>query len=779
MGFIIHRAAGAHTLLRQVSGETLRIGRDAGAELRLDDDAVAFDHAVIRAVAGGWTLEDRGSVTGTYLGGRRVTSVKLAAGDVIEIGGFRLRVQITDPEDPLFVHVQAVGAGAAEAPRPARASATGSLRLDELVARARATGRRPPPAVADTGPLRRLAEIAAAAEADAAGARARERREAGAEAETAAVEIQPAAGVEAAAASPVPAVPPAARWDVVAAGEAPAAGAGRVPAAARPAALPVAGTASESAAGPEPGIAREPPAAPVPAAPPPARPAAPPAVRAPAVPVPAAAAPAPVARIDYAAAYALRRPGLTKGLATLAAMLLAAAALAALDASGSRAWLMPGISSEHARIVGAAVAVPPAGAPASGSTGPAGAPPPAAGGGAGGPVEATGAAPPASLAARRGEVAERGCLACHQPWRGPAAVEGCAGCHPGEGVPHAAILAGSASAPACAACHPEHRGRALLAADDERPCLACHGDLDAIETAGEPAVAPRVTSFAAEHPELVIALPEAGGGVRRLRLDDPAARAADPAVLRFGHRFHQVHEEGEAMTGPPLRPTTGIAPAEIEARLSCGACHEPDPADGLMRPVEFERHCQACHGLGFDAQRFPDCQVPHEPPTEVEAFLLQTFILGACPDAAAGAGAFGGRRTAERMRALGMIGSDDARRRQFQVQADRAMAKVFASECAHCHAVDLDAEPRPAVEPPAIPAVWMPAARFSHLDHQGLACAGCHAGAAASERTADVLMPGIAACRSCHGEDRAAPGASRLLTCGECHDYHHRTEAAR
>ena len=86
MGFIIHRAAGAHTLLRQVSGETLRIGRDAGAELRLDDGAVAFDHAVIRAEAGGWTLEDRGSVTGTYLGGRRVTSVKLAAGDVIDLG---------------------------------------------------------------------------------------------------------------------------------------------------------------------------------------------------------------------------------------------------------------------------------------------------------------------------------------------------------------------------------------------------------------------------------------------------------------------------------------------------------------------------------------------------------------------------------------------------------------------------------------------------------------------------------------------------------------------
>jgi hypothetical protein len=774
VGFIVHRAAGSHTLLRQVSGETLRIGRDAGAELRLDDDAVAFDHAVIRAVTGGWTLEDRGSVTGTYLGGRRVTSTKLAAGDVIEIGGFRIRVQITDPEDPLFVHVQAVGAGAAEAPRPARGSATGSLRLDELVARARASGRGPPPAAADTGPLRRLAEIAAAAEAEATARAGAERAAEGAgagrkarqapEAETAAVET---AAVEIA--------PPA----------------------------PSAAAAAASGAAPEPSTAPEAPAASEPSTAPVPRPAAPAARTAGTV---ASGAPAAVPRIDYAAAYSLRRPGLTKGLATLAATLLAAAALAALDASGSRTWLMPGISSAHARVVGAAGAEAPAGSPGSAPPRAAGAPPSATGAVPGavpaaGPLEAPGAGPSgagasgagpssagasgagpsaASLAIRRGEVAERGCLACHRPWRGPAAVEGCAGCHPGEGAPHAALLAGSASVPACAACHPEHRGRALVAAADERPCLACHGDLGAIETTAEPAVARRVTSFAAEHPELVIALPAAGGGVRRLRLDDPAARAADPAVLRFGHRFHQVHEEGEAMAGPPLKPTTGIAAAEIEARLRCGTCHEPDPASGLMRPVDFERHCQACHGLGFDAERFPDCQVPHQAPAEVEGFLLLTFVQRECAAAGAGAGgrSLAARRTAERVRALAMISGDDPRRRQFQVQVDRAMAKVFASECAHCHAVDLDAEPRPAVEPPWIPASWMPGARFSHLDHEGIACAGCHAGAAASERTADVLMPGIAACRSCHGEDRAAPGASRLLTCGECHDYH-RTEAAR
>ena len=792
MGFIIHRAAGEHTLLRQVSGDALRVGRDAGAGLRLDDDAVALDHAVIRAEGGGWLIEDHGSVTGTYLNGEPVERARLAAGDLVEIGGYRLKVQITHPDDPLFVHVAAVGAGAAEAPRPARGSATGSLRLDELLARVRESGKPPPVAVTDTGPLHRLAEIAAAA--GGRGAPARRRREpppdegtalrrlgeiaaevearaeevararAAVERETAAIPIpaarEPAAPPRPAAAEPAPeeehetgavAIPaepeqeqltgpvalPAAEPEV----SKPARAEEQDPATvAIPAAIPAAVPAKPSVA---------PPPRPSEAAPrEPERPA----------PAPAAAVPTPSAapRIDYASAYALARPGLTKGTLTLLVTAAAVVMVAALAAGGEQTWFMPGISSAHARIVGAPVAM-------AGEGGAAPADP------SGGPPSGTAAAVPAADPRRR-EIERRGCLACHRPWRGPTAVaDGCAACHSANAAPHAEILAAASPVPVCAECHAEHRDRPLVFRGDDALCLGCHRDLGAVVTAAgaAPAVAARVTSFAADHPELVIEVAAPGGGVRRIPLDDPAAKGADPGILDFDHRLHRVHAAGESPLEPsPLRGPQG------PTTLECGACHGPDERTGRMQPVVFEEHCASCHRLTFDA-RYPDCQARHGAPAQVQEFLLATYALERCPDETAapagGAGSIFDRRG--RLGTPSILG-DARRRRALEAEATEAAVTLFRSACDVCHRVDLDAVPLPTVEPPRLPEAWMPGAGFSHLDHDEFGCGECHAAAAASAETADVLLPGIAACRACHGEDESAAGWGGRLGCGECHAYH-------
>jgi hypothetical protein len=49
--------------------------------------------------------------------------------------------------------------------------------------------------------------------------------------------------------------------------------------------------------------------------------------------------------------------------------------------------------------------------------------------------------------------------------------------------------------------------------------------------------------------------------------------------------------------------------------------------------------------------------------------------------------------------------------------------------------------------------------RFDHAAHlaRGAACEGCHAAASTSTASADDLMPGEAACRTCHAIDRAQP----------------------
>src|ERR1700730_17569671 len=99
-----------------VGSKALRIGRGTNSDLRFDDVAVSLEHAVIERADGGYRLLDRGSVTGTYLNGKPVREARLAHNDLINVGGYRIRVQITDPEDPLFLSVRASAPMAPMAP---------------------------------------------------------------------------------------------------------------------------------------------------------------------------------------------------------------------------------------------------------------------------------------------------------------------------------------------------------------------------------------------------------------------------------------------------------------------------------------------------------------------------------------------------------------------------------------------------------------------------------------------------------------------------------------
>ncbi len=119
MPFALHRVVGSRTVLRTVDERTLRIGRGAGCELRLEDTAVALEHAQIHESerdGGGsaYHLTDLGSVTGTYVNGEPVTGARLRDGDEVGIGGYLLRVRHGEPDDPLFLHVRPADAD----PRP-------------------------------------------------------------------------------------------------------------------------------------------------------------------------------------------------------------------------------------------------------------------------------------------------------------------------------------------------------------------------------------------------------------------------------------------------------------------------------------------------------------------------------------------------------------------------------------------------------------------------------------------------------------------------------------
>jgi HD-GYP domain-containing protein (c-di-GMP phosphodiesterase class II)/pSer/pThr/pTyr-binding forkhead associated (FHA) protein len=70
------------------SNTVLRIGRQEGLEISLDDASVSRHHAEFRATEYGWVLQDLGSTNGTYVNGNRLTNSPCAvkALDLIRVG---------------------------------------------------------------------------------------------------------------------------------------------------------------------------------------------------------------------------------------------------------------------------------------------------------------------------------------------------------------------------------------------------------------------------------------------------------------------------------------------------------------------------------------------------------------------------------------------------------------------------------------------------------------------------------------------------------------------
>jgi hypothetical protein len=86
------RAWLAPRALPEVIGARLVIGRSSSCEVVLGDDTVSRRHAQLRFEDGRWLLRDLGSSNGTYVNGRLVTEAEVRHGDVIHLGGARLRL---------------------------------------------------------------------------------------------------------------------------------------------------------------------------------------------------------------------------------------------------------------------------------------------------------------------------------------------------------------------------------------------------------------------------------------------------------------------------------------------------------------------------------------------------------------------------------------------------------------------------------------------------------------------------------------------------------------
>ena len=68
------------------------IGSARGCDLCLPDPQVAPHHAIfLMDSSGTWAILDRGSVTGIFVNGVRVTETRLQHGNVVRIGGCEIR----------------------------------------------------------------------------------------------------------------------------------------------------------------------------------------------------------------------------------------------------------------------------------------------------------------------------------------------------------------------------------------------------------------------------------------------------------------------------------------------------------------------------------------------------------------------------------------------------------------------------------------------------------------------------------------------------------------
>jgi hypothetical protein len=93
-------AGGAALVIRSGGGRTgesfplgserLTIGRRPDADIFLDDVTVSRDHALLVRRGSDYFLDDCGSLNGTYVNRHRTESHKLADGDELQIGKYKL-----------------------------------------------------------------------------------------------------------------------------------------------------------------------------------------------------------------------------------------------------------------------------------------------------------------------------------------------------------------------------------------------------------------------------------------------------------------------------------------------------------------------------------------------------------------------------------------------------------------------------------------------------------------------------------------------------------------
>ena len=352
------------------------------------------------------------------------------------------------------------------------------------------------------------------------------------------------------------------------------------------------------------------------------------------------------------------------------------------------------------------------------------------------------------------------CSACHETPFEPVTDAACLSCH--ESTPHhfdpLTFHNADSMLGRCAECHIEHVEPSHLILRDDQGCTDCHADIDNI--AGARSQLRAVSSWSAGHPEFKVSIPrleQAGGwSTERISIDSPLAMSSSNLIFP-----HSVHMNPDGIEGP-----------EGPEQLNCGSCHQPDEGEIGMQPVSMEQHCSSCHLLTFDPDH-PERELPHGEPGDLllmmEEFYARRTLIGAT--LAAGRPAFDAERPG-RSNQLDEAARAEALRLAKELAVQSAEDIFERTTCAVCHDVTRRGDgmtPAWDVAPVYINQHWMPLSRFDHGAHTNETCESCHA-AETSLVSSDILMPDIASCQTCHGDEHTDD--KLVSVCLDCHSFH-------
>lgn len=361
------------------------------------------------------------------------------------------------------------------------------------------------------------------------------------------------------------------------------------------------------------------------------------------------------------------------------------------------------------------------------------------------------------------------CRACHDKPFERVADASCTSCHKNTGthVADKAIEHATFPGQRCATCHKEHQGTAGMRTPDAIGCEACHADIKAYS----PLTAlGNVSDFAKDHPpfRLSIRAPGAAGAVVRTA---QTTHPRNDTGLKFPHDIHLARTGIKSPNGPA---TTGGRVVQV-----CADCHRLDAAGVRYEPVRMDKHCQACHRLSVDPQA-PERQVPHASPAQVSTAVREIYASLAVDRYPVPLVTV--NSLLQRPQAAPTAAAPTSAGRWVREQSVRAVNAMFdqpAGVCKTCHETQKRLDPVSKtvgwqVRPIISTDHWLPKSRFSHAQHKNAACTNCHE-AQGSKAAADILIPGLQTCQTCHAGARLA-GEKIVSRCDSCHGFHGKTE---